>query len=172
LQRLDAALDDVSGFSSYRREVLPILYELARTRSPRVGDALASRLLRSGPQTELAIFGDVQPVSIGTIHRWYLLWSIALNGHGTVPAILLSQEWLSADNSASKFFDPLPAAAWVVTQTGQNGKPTLAALVGGLETHGQPNWLDDDRVGALTALTGKRFGYDFDAWRAWLARQP
>ncbi len=34
---------------------------------------------------------------------------------------------------------------------------------------GDPPWLAGDVVGALTALTGERFGYDVDAWRGWWA---
>jgi formylglycine-generating enzyme required for sulfatase activity len=44
-------------------------------------------------------------------------------------------------------------------------------LVARLGAPGQPAWLDGDFIGALTALTGQRFGYDLDAWRAWWSRR-
>ena len=47
----------------------------------------------------------------------------------------------------------------------------LGALIGRLGGAGDPDWLDGDLVGALTALTGARFGHDRDAWRAWWARR-
>jgi len=30
-----------------------------------------------------------------------------------------------------------------------------------------PPWLTGDIIGALSDLTGKRFGYDLKAWRVW-----
>jgi len=44
---------------------------------------------------------------------------------------------------------------------------SLAALVGRLNRPGDPDWLAGDIVGALTALTGQRFGHDYGAWRSW-----
>ena len=35
---------------------------------------------------------------------------------------------------------------------------TLAALIAHLETPGDPDWLAGDMIGALTSLTGQRFG--------------
>ena len=35
-----------------------------------------------------------------------------------------------------------------------------------------PDWLAGDMVGALTALTGQRFGHDYGAWRSWWAHLP
>jgi len=66
-----------------------------------------------------------------------------------------------------KYLEPAPAAAWAAAVVGQDDEATLPALVARLGAPGQPAWLDGDFVGALTALTGKRFGYDLDAWRAW-----
>jgi len=34
---------------------------------------------------------------------------------------------------------------------------------------GDPAWLRGDIIGALGAVTGKRFGYDIGAWRQWRA---
>ena len=44
---------------------------------------------------------------------------------------------------------------------------TIGALVARLDQAGDPLWLTGDVVGALTALTGRRFGYDRAAWQAW-----
>ena len=61
-----------------------------------------------------------------------------------------------------------PAAAWAAAQLGQADDETLAALVGQLGRD-HPRWLDGDLVGALTVLTGERFGYDLPAWQRWWA---
>ena len=42
---------------------------------------------------------------------------------------------------------------------------TLDALIARLDRAGDPDWLAGDLVGALTALTGQRLGYDAAAWR-------
>ena len=52
---------------------------------------------------------------------------------------------------------------------GANDEQLIAVLVEGLGRPGDPDWLDGDRIGALTAITGQRFGYDRAAWRDWWA---
>ena len=58
-----------------------------------------------------------------------------------------------------------------MAQLGQGDIASIAALVAHLDGPGDPNWLAGDIVGALTVLTGQRFGHDYDAWRAWWAQQ-
>ncbi len=48
-------------------------------------------------------------------------------------------------------------------------RTTLDALIERLGRDEDPLWLRGDAVGALTELTGQRFAYDFEAWRAWWA---
>ena len=60
-----------------------------------------------------------------------------------------------------------PAAPWAMARLGQNDPATLAALIGRLGREGDPDWLTGDLVGALADLTGRRFGYDIEAWRRW-----
>jgi hypothetical protein len=50
---------------------------------------------------------------------------------------------------------------------GQDDAQTMSALIDRLDRVDDPLWLTGDVVGALTALTGQRFGYDRAAWRAW-----
>ncbi len=57
---------------------------------------------------------------------------------------------------------PLKTDHWDVTVPG----------FGRLGMAGVPRWLDGDLIGALTALTGERFGYNLPAWREWWARRP
>jgi len=67
--------------------------------------------------------------------------------------------------------DPTPAAAFAVAQLGQGDAATLAALLERLEAEGDPRWLKGDLVGALSALSGERLGYDGGAWREWWRRR-
>ena len=58
-----------------------------------------------------------------------------------------------------------------MAQLGQGDAESLAALVARLNRTGDPDWLAGDIVGALTVLTGQRFGHDYDAWQSWWAQQ-
>ena len=58
-------------------------------------------------------------------------------------------------------------AIWAAARLGQDGRPTLEALMDRLARADDPLWLRGDVVGALTALTGQRFGNDVAAWQAW-----
>ena len=58
---------------------------------------------------------------------------------------------------------------WAAARLGQSAEATLDALLSMLGRPDDPQWLDGDRIGALTALTGQRLGYDFAAWRDWWA---
>ena len=73
---------------------------------------------------------------------------------------------LSGDSATAK---PREARDEVAAEPKNKGQRTrdqrlVAALVEGL---GRPG----DRIGALSAITGERFGYDLTAWRAWWAAQ-
>ena len=103
--------------------------------------------------------------------RWYLLWALAQQGGGRVPIALLEEAWNEAANRPEKYFHPTPAAAWAVATLGQKDPDTIAALIDRLGRAGDPEWLGGDLTGALTALTGERFGHDHAAWRAWWVEQ-
>jgi hypothetical protein len=60
-------------------------------------------------------------------------------------------------------------ALFALTWNGQSDAATVANLVDRLERTDDPDWLKGDVVGALSAVTGKRFGYDVAAWRRWWA---
>ena len=62
-------------------------------------------------------------------------------------------------------------ALFAVSWTRQRDHATLARLIMRLDRPGDPLWLKGDIIGALSAATGKSFGYDFDAWRRWWAKQ-
>jgi len=144
------------------------LEPLAFTPTPDAGQALARRLAGSFPQIDVTLFGGVRTVPATWMAQWQLLWAMAQTAYGRVPPGLLMQPWSAPPNRAEKYLEPTPAAAWAAAQLGQADDETLAALVGQLGRD-HPRWLDGDLVGALTVLTGERFGYDLPAWQRWWA---
>jgi hypothetical protein len=117
------------------------------------------------------MFGGRKKVPADRMARWYLLWAVAMNGHGGIPRGLLETPWTARPNGAEKYLLPPPGAAWAMARLGQRDPLTVSALIRRLERAGDPAWLDGDIVGALTVLTGQRFGYDRARWRRWRATQ-
>ena len=167
LAKLDALLAEGESYPGHGRELLRALHLLAPRGDRRVGDYLSRRLEGPFPERDLAMFGGNLKLSARTMARWYLLWGLAMNGHGKVAPALLATPVTAPRNGAEKYLEPAPAAAWAVARLGQNDKATLAALIARLGRAEDPQWLEGDIVGALTALTGERFGYDHAAWRRW-----
>jgi hypothetical protein len=120
-----------------------------------------------GPDLTIPLIGGATSARATTLARWTLLWGMAAAGRGRVPPALLSQPLTSPSNRAEKYFDLAPAAMFAAARIGQRDRPTIDALVTRLDRDGDPDWLKGDVVGALTVLTGQRFGYDADAWRTW-----
>ena len=86
-------------------------------------------------------------------------------GHGRVDPASIAEPWAQAPNRAEKYLQAPPGAAWAAARLGQSDRPTLDALLARLDRAGDPDWLAGDMIGALTVLTGRRFGYDAAAWR-------
>ncbi len=164
---LDRALAAGEGFSRDGEGLRGAVRAVARYGGRAVGEALAARLASPGPDTPVKLFGGNVVVPAATMGRWYLLWGMAYTGHGRVPTELLTAPWRQPPNRGEKYMEPAPLAMWAAARLGQDDAATLGALVVTLGRRGDPTWLDGDRVGALTALTGQRFGYDLAAWRAW-----
>ena len=80
---------------------------------------------------------------------------------------LLERPGSLVSNGPQKWFDSLPMALFAVTWTGQDDAATVASLIRRLDRAADPAWLRGDIVGALSAVTGKRFGTDIGAWRQW-----
>jgi len=169
LRDLDAALTDTRALEHYQGRLEAALTPILSRRSPEAGRALSERLSRRYPDAEIARFGGRVRIALSRSNRWHLLRAIALNGHGRVPPGLLAERWTSPANGAEKYLDPLPAAAWAIAWTGQDDAETLGALVARLGAQDLPAWANGDLVGALSALTGERFGHDPGAWRRWWA---
>lgn len=167
---LDRALGDVSSYAEPGARLEAAVEPLALSGLPPAGSELARRLTASFPDAHVRLFGGALSVPAAALARWHLLWAVALNGHGRVPLQLLTAPWTAPPNAPEKYLEPAPAAAWAVAQVGQADAPTLGAMIDRLGSVDQPAWLDGDLVGALTVLTGKRFGYDLAGWRQWWAR--
>lgn len=165
-ERLDMALADPDSYGHQ----LPSLFEdLAASRAPTVGAGFAQRLNGIFPEGDVALFGGALEVPARVIGRWALLNAIARNGNGDIPPALLMDDWQETPNGAEKYLTAMPAAVWAVSRTGQRDNETLGALIKRLARLDDPDWLEGDIVGALTALSGERFGYDPAAWRKWWA---
>jgi hypothetical protein len=171
LATLDRVLAESASYAAHGARLRDVLEPLALGRDPDVGLQLARRLDGPFPESSVSMFGGALRIPAAKLARWYLLWALALNGHGRVPPRLLAVAWQAQPNRAEKYLEPAPAAAWAIAQLGQADDETLGALISRLGARDQPRWLDGDLVGALSAVTGKRFGYDISAWRAWHCRR-
>ncbi|MEE8226845.1 MAG: PQQ-binding-like beta-propeller repeat protein [Kiloniellales bacterium] len=166
---LDRALAAPAGHAHHGEALRAAVRALVSRGSPAVGTALQRRLDRPGSDRSVRLFGGGLTVPAVTLERWYLLWGLAFNGHGRVPPAYLTAPWRQEPNPAEKYLEPAPMAMWAAGRLGQNDEATIAALIEALGRTGEAPWLNGDRIGALTALTGERFGYDFAGWRAWWA---
>jgi hypothetical protein len=119
------------------------------------------------PDRTVSMFGGKLRPGAVNLGRHILLWGMGVAGRGRVPVALLERPWVHVSNGPQKWFDSLPMALFAVSWTGQNDLATVASLIGRLDRAADPAWLRGDIVGALSAVTGKRFGTDIGAWRRW-----
>ena len=158
LRDLDQALTGANR-SDYRQRLIQRLLPLALSRDPAAGQALSRRLQTSLPQTTVPLFGGKVQAPVATLARWYLLYAIALNGHGWAPPAFLTAPWTAAPNTAEKYLEPLLAAAWAVAELGQATPDTIDALQTALTSEALPRWAQGDLLAALHRLTGRPFRY-------------
>jgi hypothetical protein len=168
---LDRALIDPATYTGSRGRLAELVAALAGYRTPAAGSALSRRLDAAVPDVRANLFGGNRNIPAVKVARWDLLWAIARTGHGRVPPELLALPWQAPANRAEKYFETAAGAAWAVAELGQKDAATLAALIARLDRPGDPDWLVGDIVGALSALTGERFGHDVAAWQAWWKRR-
>jgi len=135
-------------------------------RTPKAGAALAQRLGRVVKGLGRARFAGGS-AALDQRSNWNLLWALARIGHGAVPLHLLSKPWQEKSHRSQKYAALPPAAAWTIGINEQNDAASIKALIARLDFAGDPLWLKGDIIGALTAITGQRFGYDFAGWKVW-----
>ena len=143
-------------------------YDLARTRP--TAETYRNLLALDLPTRQISLIGGNVNVPAATLGRWLILWSMSLARTGAVTPKWINAPWSAPANRSEKYFEAAPGAMWAAAAIGQSDRATLSALVGVLENDQAPLWLMGDAVGALTALSNQRFGYDAAAWRDWLDR--
>ncbi len=119
------------------------------------------------PDRTVAMFGGALTPEAVNLGRHILLWGMGVAGRGRVPLALLERPGSLVSNGPQKWFDSLPMALFAVSWIGQNDLATVASLIGRLDRAADPAWLRGDIIGALSAVTGQRFGYNIGAWRRW-----
>ncbi|MBZ0218070.1 MAG: hypothetical protein K8F25_16050 [Fimbriimonadaceae bacterium] len=161
-----SALQSAGDYAAYRRRIVEITLPLILTRDPKVGRYYSSILSNVFPDVPVATFTGID-YEIGEITRWIILNLIAINGNGQVPVDWLQIPWTRESGPSEKYFDKVLAAIWTVGWIGQNDRETIAALIENLLRPDTPEWFRGDNIASLTALTGRRFGYDVTAWKNW-----
>ncbi len=171
LDTLEGLLSDGPNYRANRRRLLATLQPLALSKRDEIGAALVARLDGPFPDSKVKMYGGQLTVPAARMARWYLLWAIALNGHGRISPDLLLEPWRGRPNRPGKYLYLPSAATWTAAELGQADDETIGALIAGLGSSDRPLWSVGDFVGALSALTDQRFGYDSAAWQAWWERR-
>lgn len=162
---LDQALRAPESYAAFGRPIRDLAHAAAVS-SPPPG-FFNRRLETRRPSGRMNPFRDVIVEPAGDIGASILLWAMGLSGQGRVPPGMIAAPWTKAENSAAKYFDPQQTAMWAAAELDQNDRQTLDALISRLSQPDDPLWLKGDAIGALSILTGERFGFDPDAWRSW-----
>ena len=167
LAGLDRALAKPEAYERHAGRLRAVLLPLLDRPDAQTGDGISKRLNAAFPATDISLIGGQVTISTATLARWNLLWAMARIGHGQVPLSYLTAPWTAMSNRAEKYFDLAPLAAWTIAQLNQSGHETIDALISRLTRDDDPLWLTGDVIGALSAITDQRFGYDTAAWRRW-----
>jgi len=162
---LDGLLADPEAYPRVGSRIRAAVYAAAVADPP--DDFFARRLSAPMPAAPLKPYRDVVVAPRGDLGVFLVLWGMGVSGTGRVPPDLIAADWTTPENGAAKYFAPHLAAMWAAVELGQADTATIETLLARLEASGDPLWLRGDAVGALTALTGRRHGYDTAAWRAW-----
>jgi hypothetical protein len=155
----------VSKPESYRTRLRDLAYEWALAGPP--PEFFESALDSPFPNQTVTMFGGKLTPGAVNLGRHILLWGMGVAGRGRVPGALLERPGSLISNGPQKWFDSLPMALFAVSWVGQNDSATVSTLIDRLDRAADPAWLRGDIIGALSAVTGKRFGYDIGAWRQW-----
>lgn len=166
LEALDRALADPVGSERDGVTLIELLDAVIDRRSSRVARELADRIGGSPAAAGTSRFAGNR-ISASEKADWQLLWALARTAGGHIPPQLLARPWSAAPNRGEKYVEVAAGAAWAVSESHQDDEATVAALMERLDRKGDPAWLTGDLIGALTALSGCRYGYDTGAWRAW-----
>ena len=164
-RRLDRALREPESYAGHGAILRDLVHAAARGGAP--AEFFSERLTGPMARHELSLIGGKVRVPADRLGRWILLWGMAVGGRGRVPLELILEPWRAEANGSQKYFEAPPMAIRAAAAVGQRDRATVAALIERLARPEDPPWLRGDVIGALTALTGRRFAYDIAAWRAW-----
>jgi hypothetical protein len=162
---VDAALAEPKTYEPKEDALRELIYDAAISGVP--AGVFASRLDAQVPDVRISLANGKSSASAAEFARWTLLWGIAIQGRGHIDPRWLALPWTAPKNSSAKYFGTAPAALWAISRTGQRDRDTIDTLIQRLAEGRDPMWLKGDIVGAVSAVTGERFGYDAAAWRAW-----
>ncbi len=167
---LHALLRDPASTENYARILRRSLANHPQAEKPEFGQAI-TRLLGVEFDSTLIPMFTRDPVPKVKLIRWYLLTTLAINGYGRVdPALIVAQDKLDSTGSG-KQFEPSVAAIAATGWLNQNDPQTLKALISRLNRSSDPLWVKADVIGALSAVTGKSYGYDIAMWNRWWKNQ-
>ncbi|MCP5082686.1 MAG: hypothetical protein GY948_13445 [Alphaproteobacteria bacterium] len=165
-KNLLAVLGDVKNYENHGRGAFrSLIIEAVRKGAP--SGFFQSKFGQQFPSALVGTFGGqlkMEPAEIGTT---LLLWGMGLAGHQNVPPTLLAVPWSKPKNPPEKYFAPILTGLWAISVSGQNDKATIDALIARLGESTDPDWLQSQIIGTLTAITSQRFAYNIDAWRDW-----
>ncbi len=161
---------DPQSTDNYARILRRKLGRHPRIKSPEFGAALTQLLSVPIEGAPITMFNG-RTFERQELVRWYLLTTLAINGHGRInPSLINSHEPLNVSDSG-KLFDSSIAAIMATGWLQQSDRDTLAALVNRLNNKSDPSWVKADVIGALTAITRQRHGYSIAAWNQWWNEQ-
>ncbi len=164
-QVLDEALRDPQNYAVFGRPIRDLAYDAAASSPPK---DFFNRLLETPrPEGRMNPFRDVVVEPAGDIGASITLWAMGVSGQGRVPPDMIAAPWTKAENGAAKYFDPQQAAMWAAAELAQKDTETIDALISRLVQPNDPLWLKGDAIGALSILTGQRFGFDLQNWQSW-----
>ncbi len=168
---LGAVLADRISYEQFGAGLRANLADIVACPGPTSGAVLSAHLARGFPDLQVPLFG-ARTVPAADIARWGLLWAIGMVGGGYVPPDILAEPWRTKQHESEKYLEAAPAAAWAIGRLAQSDVATIDRLLARLQSSNGPDWIKGDIVGALTAVTGQRFGYDIAAWQAWWDGRP
>ncbi|HIC81257.1 MAG TPA: hypothetical protein EYP07_09875 [Kiloniellaceae bacterium] len=168
-QALDRLLAGMARSGGNRSALRNAVYRLAMAGPPE--GFFASRLRLSGDGGgRIPMIGGLVQVANRDLANWLLLWGMGLAREQGVPVELLLRPWTAETNGAEKYFEPTPAALWVLTMGGQRDAATIAALIERLGYADDPDWLRNHVAATLATLTGQPKRWSRSQWADWWAK--
>lgn len=166
---LDALLSAPESYRSYGAAIRRRIAGLPRAGVP--ANFYTDRLDTKMPEEPLPMFGGIVLAEMADMGLWRVYWGMGLarSGHVRPEDILRPADY--TPNEPMKFFSTAEIAMWAAGRIGASNRDVLNALITRLEEGSTPLWLKGDAVGALTAITHERFGYNAAAWRTWFDEQ-